>query len=387
MEPHIRLVRQWLDECRAHHGCCNDLVKESLQPLPDRLIEISPVGEEGSHRIRLVETHKLQRKHVSYVCLSYCWGNTENPRATTTGNIAQHLESIPLDQLPNTIRDAILLCSKLKLWYIWIDSLCIVQDDKDDWMNQAAQMSLIYGKATLTIATPICLRSSESFISKREEGKPLLALGIPGAIFPIMDGSGIRYVLWPWAFDPYEAPIGWFFLDGLFPAWTGWSQSIRRDTSTWNGRAWTFQEWLLSPRVLHISQFTLWDCLGGYANELNPRSMAKVRLQRDPEALGRNDFTWNTILAEYTSRGITNLSDKLPALAGIAKRYAEIRHKRYLAGLWPEDLPLALLWQLFNHPTTNKRNIECPSWSWASVSEQIYIQDRPNAILDTCVLS
>lgn len=269
---------------------------------------------------------------------------------------------------------------------MWIDCLCITQDDKDDWTNQAAQMSRIYSNATLTIATPICLRSSESFISKREEGNSLLTLGIPGASMPIIDDSGNRYVLWLWAFGLVDSPIG-FFMDQIISDWSGWDISLPRDTSTWIGRAWTFQEWLLSPRVLHVSHFTLWDCLGGYANELNPRSMAKVRRQRNPEALGRDDFTWNTILAEYTSRGITNPSDKLPALAGIAKRYAETHHGHYLAGLWAEDLPLALLWRIYDDTTINKRNIEAPSWSWASVDGQTHTYAFSNAILDTCVLS
>lgn len=380
------MVRQWLDECQSQHTCCNDSRKGSLHPLPDRLIEISPIDEEGSHQIRLVETHKLQKKHASYVCLSYCWGNSENPRVTTTGNIAQYLENIALDQLPETIKDAILLCIKLEFWYIWIDCLCIIQDDKNDWTNQAAQMSRIYSQATLTIATPICLDSSESFISKREEGNPLLALGIPGASLPAMDHSSKRYVLWLWAFSILDPPIG-FFLSHAFSSWNESEMGTDRDTGTWIGRAWTFQEWLLSPRVLHISHFTLWDCLGGYANELNPRPMAKVRRQRNPEALGRSDFTWNMILAEFTARGITNLSDKLPALAGIAKWYAETYHEHYLAGIWAEDLPLALLWSLGYDRTTNKRNIESPSWSWASVDGRIHTGGCPNPILDTCVLS
>lgn len=323
---------------------------------------------------------------MPYVCLSYCWGNnTENLGRTTTSNIAQYLENIPLDQLSNTIRDTILLCSKLKFWYLWIDCLCIVQDDKDDWMNQSAQMSRIYSKSALTIATPICLRSSESFISKREEGNPLLALGIPGASLFIIDGSGKRYVLWLWVIPSIDFPIG-FSAEESASDWRVWPE-LPRDSSTWIGRAWTFQEWLLSPRVLHINQFTLWDCLGGYANELNPRSMAKVRLQRNPEALGRKYFTWDKILSEYTSRGITNVSDNLPALAGIAKWYAETYHEHYLAGIWAEDLPLALLWRMTMLTTTHKRNIESPSWSWASVDGQINSGGCSDAILDTCVLS
>lgn len=387
-EPHIRMVRQWLDECRTQHRCCtgNDLGKGSLQSLPDRLIEISPIDEEGSQNVRLVETRKLRNKHVSYVCLSYCWGNTENP-GTMTSNIAQYLQNITLDQLPETIRDAVLLCSKLEFCYIWIDSLCIIQDDKDDWKNQAAQMSHIYSNATLTIATPICLHSSESFISKREEGNPLLALDIPGASLPVMDDSGKRYVLWLWAFSSFASPPG--FLISKLSEWGDWDLGRRRDISTWIGRAWTFQEWVLSPRVLNISQFTLWDCLGGYANELNPRSMAKVRRQRDPEALGWGQFTWNSILTEYTSRGITNLSDKLPALAGLAKRYAlsGMYRRHYLAGLWAEHLPFALLWTLRDNLTTDKRNIESPSWSWASVNEQVIFREYYNVFLDTCVVS
>lgn len=143
---------------------------------------------------------------------------------------------------------------------------------------------------------------------------------------------------------------------------------------------------MLSPRVLHISQFTLWDCLGGYANELNPRSITKVRRQRNLEVLGHGDFTLDLILAEFTSRGIRNLSDRLPVLAGLAKRYAETYHYHYLAGLSAENLPLALLWRT-DAPTTKKRSIESPSWSWASVNEQIFLPSCSNEIFDTSVVS
>ncbi|KAG6365894.1 hypothetical protein INS49_000070 [Diaporthe citri] len=370
--------------CKPTESCGSGHLESETSFLASPVDDVDPALDHRPSKLVLSEPHIRMNKHVPYVCLSYCWGNTENP-GTMTSNISQYLENITLDQLPKTIGDAILLCSKLEFRYIWIDSLCIIQDDKDDWMNQAAQMSRIYSKATLTIATPICLHSSESFVSKREEGNPLLALGIPGASLLVMDDSGKRYVLWLWAVDEIHYPSGFFIQ--IFSDWKEWEMGIRRDLRTWMGRAWTFQEWLLSPRVLHINHFTLWDCLGGYANELNTRSMAKVRRQRNPEVLGRDDFTWDLILAEYTSRGITNFSDRLPALDGLAKRYAETYHGHYLAGLWAEDLPIALLWMLAKDPTTNKRNIESPSWSWASVNEQVWFRGYRNAVLDTCVVS
>lgn len=305
-----------------------------------------------------------------------------------TTNFSRYLEGIPLETLPKTILDAIFLCYKLGFRHIWIDSLCIVQDDHRDWIEHAAQMSSIYSRAALTIATPICSESSESFLSKRQEGGISHKLKVcnQGANFVGTDSAGKHYMVWVWITGRFPEDL---FMDAHSGMWKLFDGD--RDKTAWIGRAWTFQEWLLSPRVLHIHHVTLWECFEGYANELSPRSPGPARLPRSPDAqAGPSHMSWEDTVKEYTARGITKLEDKLPALGGLAVRHAKTRRDDYLAGLWAGDLPAALLWWKRDKydNTTPERNDRCPSWSWASIQARIE-PPIPGAqrILDTNLLA
>lgn len=119
---------------------------------------------------------------------------------------------------------------------------------------------------------------------------------------------------------------------------------------------------------------TLWDCFEGYGNELECRNMTPNPLPRAPGLLG-TDINWYDIVQEYTRRKITKDTDRLPALAGLAEQYRKTTGKRYLAGMWLEDMPVALLW----HPRGKLRapTTYCaPSWSWASLKGPVGFFDK-----------
>ena len=136
----------------------------------------------------------------------------------------------------------------------------------------------------------------------------------------------------------------------------------------WLERAWTFQEWMLSPRVLHIDSMTLWDCFDGYANELTRRYMGKIILSRNPREFGAT-ISWQSIVEEHSGRQVTREDDRLPALAGLATRFAQITGWTYLAGMWREEMPRSLLWAVRPDQLVTCRR--APSWSWASLNASV----------------
>ncbi|KAK0727277.1 heterokaryon incompatibility, partial [Lasiosphaeria miniovina] len=88
-----------------------------------------------------------------YAALSHCWGSPgQQPFTTTADNLASRQSGIDFQHLPPTFRDAVIVASELGVQNLWIDSLCIIQDDADDWARESIRMAAVYGKAHVTIA-------------------------------------------------------------------------------------------------------------------------------------------------------------------------------------------------------------------------------------------
>lgn len=123
-EAYFEVARRWLNDCELNHPDCYDCTPEPPE-LPKRVID---VGQNGQMP-RLVEGAGRRSR---YVTLSHCWGRS---RTITTEMDSLRLReaSIPLESLPKTFREAVLTCRKLEIPYLWIDSLCIIQDNKGDW--------------------------------------------------------------------------------------------------------------------------------------------------------------------------------------------------------------------------------------------------------------
>lgn len=316
--------------------------------------------------MQLVETNG--KMEGNYACLSYCWGrqSMENQIGQTLcKNIEQYKEAIPVHELPNTIVDAIRLCCKLGFEFLWVDRFCIVQDrdpitGTDDWKAEASKMCDYYSNSALTISVPICSESSESFLAQRQEGFQEQSRF---AIVEYLDEeSKSRGSLW---FTSYiHMNQGSWILEY---DWKRFAERGNGEREGWFGRAWTFQEWMLSPRVLHINGLTLWDCFDGYANELDQRRIKEATLQRSPKHFGK-DISWASIVEEYSKRQVTKKTDWLLALAGLAESYRTITTWTYLAGIWKEELPFSLLWQKDYDFCADRRELTrqtTPSWSWA----------------------
>ncbi|KAK8023296.1 HET-domain-containing protein [Apiospora marii] len=343
----LNSIRAWLEDCELSHENC----RPPADILPDRVVELSR-DPGGQIIFRLVQG--LGRR-AAYACLSHRWGPSTERCKTTTATLAAHFEQVPSSILPKNFREASEVALYLGLKYLWIDSLCIIQDDAEDWKVQAAQMCNIYSGAYLTIAAT---SSGDS-----DNGMFRTVSTIP--ISPVeTNRSDIFIREYPshfpspqWSPDPNEL--------AKFPLLT---------------RGWVYQERLLSPRVVHFTRCeVLLECSARKAycecgEAADVPTWARKHNYRNPWP-EKVRSEWNELVGEYSALQLTYTSDKIPALAGIA-RYYGTRHRssfgRYVAGLWENSLPQDLLWYVKNAEGVTRPEVSPePSWSWASVTGRI----------------
>ncbi|KAL9000246.1 MAG: hypothetical protein Q9169_001148 [Polycauliona sp. 2 TL-2023] len=347
----------WLDNCVDEHACCKT---EKLPRLPTRIID---VGSLGGQSPRLLETN---RRPAQYLALSHCWGaltaSKENLRLLQS-NFQDLLTEIPIKSLSKNFQDAIEVVRKLKFKYLWIDALCIIQDSKSDWENESARMNDVYECAHLTIVATTAVSSNEGFLQR--PAHPVVTLP-----YRAVDDSTIE---------------GRFFitrsmLGGFWP----WDLV---EKTAWNTRGWTFQERLLSRRLLHFtSSILFWECRGTDRSEINARERPLTSRPRwilsgpeDEQAVVDPLYSidtayhrWYIILRGFTGRKFTYTTDLLPAASGLATIFRELfaAEDDYIAGLWSGDFPQGLLWLVHDSITTRKAVLDywAPSWSWASIA-------------------
>ncbi|XPS69738.1 hypothetical protein M3J09_001997 [Ascochyta lentis] len=142
----LKFLTSKLEKCWTSHAQCR-LLTRSTGYLPTRLID---VGESGDALVSVRERSDLIQGS-SYVALSHCWGGTQ-PITLTAETATMLRTGATVQSLPQTFQDAVFLCRKLGFRYVWIDSLCIFQDNLNDWAIEARHMKEIYSNAIFAIA-------------------------------------------------------------------------------------------------------------------------------------------------------------------------------------------------------------------------------------------
>lgn len=157
----VERVGSWLSHCLQNHAQCKN-------PSPDYMPRLLlKVGDANTEPFLFKPTVKMP-----YVCLSYCWGlDVGDVLKTVESNLEAHFAAVPYTRLPRTIADAVTLCRGLGLESLWVDSLCIVQDDSECWLQDSAKMGEIYANAILTIAAEEPNSCKEGFLGEQEFGK------------------------------------------------------------------------------------------------------------------------------------------------------------------------------------------------------------------------
>lgn len=262
--------------------------------------------------------------------------------------------------MPKTYHDAILITRHLGIRYLWVDALCIIQDDPEDWRRESAKMRNIYQKSFCTIAAVGAANVNDGILNAR----PAQEMSLETIGF--QDGS----------------PLNTYFGRHIVAPVPGKDRLI--SDALLNSRGWVFQEMLLSPRILHFTAHSLYlECQGGFASEiaLDDQDLIEVK-HRDPKDFffGKEVIepsiaheVWLDLVFRYTRKELTEDGDRLPAISGIADRLIPLIKDTYVAGLWRSHMLEGLQWIVSEGQsdkiTSTKRptGYVAPSWSWASV--------------------
>ena len=375
----LGLAGMWLHDCESNHGshCSEQSWSSSVQPPPS---------------LRAIDVQDLCVVHVPnlhvhrFVALSYVWG--------APGLETLTLSSFNIDKLkrkngllefsnwiPTTIKDAIKVVKAIGERYLWVDALCIVQDVNDDEKrDQIAAMDWLYSKAILTIIAADGRNSMDGLRGFRPDSRSIKQDSVEAA-------PGVHLL------TPIQVP-----------------QDL--DSTIWNARAWTFQERLLSRRLLIFKSGQMtWHCRGVIAHEDMPaadtgepyKSLRWLTLQKQYLASdGKVDGSimifpdqsthivrsatfkqYAKLIAQYTHRQMTNDGDILNALGGLLHIFRQFFKFPMKYGL-PEILfDVALLWQPAEKLVQRRAGgSKFPSWSWAGWKGRVRYEEPFHAAVD-----
>lgn len=340
----------WLASCRQNHTDCRP---NEVAFCPTRLLFL---GDENTEMIKLIENSP---KETPYAALSHRWTEETLKVRLVHNNHSERLSSgFPLEKFPPMMQDVIYLLRRLGIMHVWIDCMCIIQDDREDWRREAATMAAIYSDAELTVAATM---AGEDLFSRRD-GKYHTQVDVDDTDETVIFlRRSLPHFTWQ------DMEYDWFEGDEFVDADREWPLL---------SRGWTYQEQLLSKRTLHFTRHEIiWECnnameceCGWYVHSGILEMPGTTQKKQSAESK-----SWNQIVKEYSKRELTFGTDKLPALAGIAKAFSQGNNDlgQYACGMWEQQLESSFFWFLAEDPKPKPDNNSLPSWSWASVSGNI----------------
>jgi hypothetical protein len=275
------------------------------------------------------------------------------------------MDSIPVATLPKTFADAVLLTRKLGIKYIWIDSLCIIQGDPEDWVRESARMAEVYQNAVLTISADGAADGSQGLFQI--------------TTLPICEVS-----------IPFQSPSGSGLICARETTLDGEGDHVHiighKQNEPLRHRGWALQEWLLSNRIVHFTtDELLWECKALQFCQCQVTSQSSTEWEEQMQGQwyrglyykkGKGDrgggyLEWPQVVRDFTKRQLTIQTDTLPALSGLAAFNKSNAAEDYIAGLWKSELPDAMLWQVSSEKSERYEDYYAPSWSWASTKGTI----------------
>ncbi|KAK4159682.1 heterokaryon incompatibility protein-domain-containing protein [Cladorrhinum sp. PSN259] len=338
-------AQEWIADCTLNHKRCQE--SDAGGPwYPTRLLDIGIASTESGTVgvIKLVETSQNEK-----------------------GNHANFLLGIP--NLPRTFEHAVQAARKLQVRYLWIDSLCIIQDEPEDWAKEAQLMHKVYRHAWCNISATASRNSGEDLFRTRTSERLVGPL--------VLDFGGPRNAVLVEE-DYFTAAVE---LSPLQTVSTGPDVDPVVPPADSQQRAWVLQERLLSPRILHFAENQVfWECNTNVAGETFPDSLKNGMAYHSMGNIISSAETplqnWAPVLRNYTQRSLSYASDKLPAILGIAETLGRRWSGTYHCGIWNNgDILPQLAWHVDSASGVRPHPPRAPTWSWASVDGPVSLPE------------
>lgn len=420
-------IQHWLDTCDNTHTCW----PYPATPLPTRVLDLGQGFE-----VDVVQLFESSGELDRFVALSHRWG--ASPRMILTRETFDEFKrGIASADLPKTFRDAARITKELGLRYLWIDCLCIIQNDEQDWENEASRMAGVYANAYVTIAASASEDDSTG-VFPTPQAKSEVTLASPDAmslgrspmfvtpmVVPanedeVLYASGSDFALFGGGVaDPRSelcVSVEWMPSSTASSPQTYSIPAFGRPIDPpmlhpLNSRGWTLQERILSRRTLHYSADQIyWECDGGILSEDGAKIKSTgynflhlLRTQQIPLeehglggrgnvgitliegqppvspnttglAAGRWRGGWLSTIEEYSARKFTRNTDKLPALSGVAQLLSSATDDAYYAGLWRSHILEDLHWRVY---AREERRIQVRGGFAHDFGEQLCTPMRP----------
>lgn len=360
-------IRDWLSICESSHPRCR--ARWPCLP-PKRLIDL---GTDDSSGLKLVSTSSISSEKIEYTTLSYCWGGSACLK-TTKRTLATYQMGIPPSQLPKTFSDAVSITRAIGLRYLWIDALCIVQDDQDDWATESSKMSDIFHGSKLSV-TANDSRSSTGGVFV-QNSSPLSERTNGARVFlkSVHIGNG-RY-----------AHIHFI--------------REQKYGSALDERGWTLQEDILSTRTVGVANSELkWRCGSGACWETGIDFARGVGVYTNLPLLEnglsvKQNPIWLKWMENYSRRRLTFPEDRLVAMLGLITHYQRITLDEPILGVWRSCLNQGLAWMRLTDRAERSpdelSDHNLPSWSPFACDQAIsfepwYHDDGRNRLRESCV--
>lgn len=350
----LNFINHSLNHCLESHLPCRNYQLQLERGIndnwPKRILKI----DADTSTVRLVDFEKTMRSR--YVAFSYCWGSLHIHFKATQKNFSELREGFEIARLPATLVDAIKVTVGLGSSYIWIDSVCIIQDSRSDWNEESVKMSTVYAQSLVTLIAASASSCGDGFLEKKREQS--IEVGQVNMGNHIID---IRArIIYDWGHHRGGPQAE--------------DSSYRRWIDPVDCRGWTLQERLLSGRYINFTSGEVqWGCLAMKACECKQELYGRLYKTLPPEE------EWFAIVEEFATRKLTKSTDKMVAMAGIARNMStKVPWKWYGSGIWlsPDSMQFttkSLLWK--RNPlcplTLFYEDYVAPSFSWASISTEV----------------
>ncbi|KAK2599937.1 hypothetical protein QQS21_005321 [Conoideocrella luteorostrata] len=356
---HFDLLREWLRVCDEDHKPLRCRLKSKPENLPTRVLDVG--DGEDFHFLRLCEPKPGQG--IEYIALSHSWGKLSPEQKSTfctnAANVGARHVGFDIDKLPQAFKDAIHVTRRLQKRYLWIDSLCIVQDDESDWELESRRMEAVFDNAYCTIAATSAKDCTVGFLNTQPTKQQCIKVPTSshGQVF-ICETT-----------DDFDRDVE----DGIL-----------------NKRAWVLQERALSCRTIHFTDSqTYWECgVGVRCESLTHMRNSKALFLGDPDF--PESVRWRRyedqvslfqfLCSRYSALGLSVRTDRAVAISGLQERVAGVFASVARYGVFEKYLHRSLLWQRSARAELEPisyQNNSVPSWSWMAYHGKIEYMHIP----------